>query len=865
MSDKYEKSTSNLKTLTKYGIIGENYSKDIYNKIGNAISDTYNKVKTVTEGYYNDNKDNIQNSINSTKDYVKIATLLRVDLSSNVINKTKEITVNTYNVVKNAGELNANYLMNVVDNSVNKIVKTTSDVKDTAEKVSNLTIDDFKKDQVTKDLENQIKHEIASYDRVIKNINGSIYAVPQEETSLYDNIKQAGKDIYDYIKVKTEGTTDTLTQEEKDNIRNAVKHTLNETDFYYDTVIPFFNTYFEPNVIKNSVKEVFSDAYNILKDTGKNIYDDISKSYSYFLTNKDISNAGTILDQNMLDVYNLSSDLLSDANSILSEKASHSYLNKIENNFNNFNNYENFVNYLNNVLHDTTGSFTTDDYYKEVAFYNTLKLGTNAYDLLTGISPYTINNIDTDNISGSLKLSLGTEDLKEINNVLSNVSTDLGSKASDLITSINYKKIYNDCITTLNNIKNGIYDDYIDATKVQENIGSQLYDIINSISDVPINTTSVLTDTFLKYNSSLENIIDFTTSLIASTNDNSKDIVLNDPNLSVLYKNPNFDNTLNDNLKLSKERQKQYTDNINKLLDENKKANEILYDPLSSEAEKLNAINLINSNTTKIQNNNELINEEVKKQNNINESKKIIKELQKKDSIKKNFIPDPEFEKEKTKNVTKEETKKVQSLKDIQEENNRLDETIRFDSPYYERYYCGADVQIWINNKWFDNIASFQYAITNNKSPVYGYFSENFDAVARGTRLVQGQIGVALTDVQEFNKLLSNNLSKIDQNAYRTINEYDKYVDIGFKINIYLGDSLPEHGNITKHRSGTSLKIADCHITNCALYCDTSENPIMMIYNFFARDYNPSESDVIKYDPYEVTMYSEQQENNVNS
>lgn len=855
MSDKYEKSTSILKALTKYGIIGGNYNKDIYNKISNAVSDTYNKVKTVTEGYYNDNKDDIQNSINSTKDYIK-------NLSSNVINKTKEITVNTYNVVKNAGELNANYLMNAVDNSVNKIVKTTSDVKDTAEKVGNLTINDFKKDQATKDLENQVKHEIASSVKVVKNINGGIYAVPYEETSLYDNIKQAGQDVYDYIKVKTEGTKNTLTQEEKDNIRNAVKHTLNETDFYYDTVIPFLNTYFEPNVIKKSVKEVFSDAYNILKDTGKNVYDDISQAYSYFLTNKDISNAGTILDQNILDVYNLSGDLLSDANTILSEKASHSYLNKIENNFNN---YGNFVNYLNSVSHGATGYFSTDDYYKEVALYSGLKLGTNAYDLLTGISPYTINNIDTDNISSSLKLSLGTEDLKAINNVLSNVSSDLGNKASDLITSINYKKIYNDCITTLNNIKNGIYDSYIDATKVQENIGSQLYDTINSISSTPINTTSVLTDTFLKYNSSLEDIIDYTTSLISSTDDNSKDIVLNDPNLSILYKNPNFDNTLNDILTLSKERQKQYTDNINKLLNENTKANEILNNPLSSEEEKINARNLINSNTAKIQNNNELINEETKKQNNINESKKVIKELQKKDSTKKNFVPDPEFEKEKTKNVTKEETKKVQSLKEIQEENNKLDETIRFDSPYYERYYCGADVQIWINNKWFDNIASFQYAITNNKSPVYGYFSENFDAVARGTRLVQGQIGVALTDVQEFNKLLSDNLSKIDQNAYRTINEYDKYVDIGFKINIYLGDSLPEHGNITKHRSGTSLKIADCHITNCALYCDTSENPIMMIYNFFARDYNPSGSDVIKYDPYEITMYSEQQENNVNN
>lgn len=215
-------------------------------------------------------------------------------------------------------------------------------------------------------------------------------------------------------------------------------------------------------------------------------------------------------------------------------------------------------------------------------------------------------------------------------------------------------------------------------------------------------------------------------------------------------------------------------------------------------------------------------------------------------------------------NISNEEQVKVQALKElIQEKNLEKDETIRFDSPYYERYYCGADVQIWVNNKWFDNIASFQYAITNNKSPVYGYFSENFDAVARGTRLVQGQIGVALTDVQEFNTYIGN-ISQVDKNAYTKIkdkdgiHEYDKYVGIGFSINIYLGDSLPEHGNITKHRSGTSLKILDCHITNCALYCDTSENPIMMVYNFFARDYSSSLNtlDQIYYNPYDLTVYS---------
>lgn len=53
-------------------------------------------------------------------------------------------------------------------------------------------------------------------------------------------------------------------------------------------------------------------------------------------------------------------------------------------------------------------------------------------------------------------------------------------------------------------------------------------------------------------------------------------------------------------------------------------------------------------------------------------------------------------------------------------------------------YYSGSQITVWFGNIYIDDIYSIQWVRTQNKMPIYGYASQTFDAIAKGTVLVQG-------------------------------------------------------------------------------------------------------------------------------
>lgn len=60
---------------------------------------------------------------------------------------------------------------------------------------------------------------------------------------------------------------------------------------------------------------------------------------------------------------------------------------------------------------------------------------------------------------------------------------------------------------------------------------------------------------------------------------------------------------------------------------------------------------------------------------------------------------------------------------------------------YYDYFFSGEDVKIYIDGL-FDaehelDIASFSFNIRQEKSPIFGFWSYNFDAVMTGTRILQ--------------------------------------------------------------------------------------------------------------------------------
>jgi hypothetical protein len=75
----------------------------------------------------------------------------------------------------------------------------------------------------------------------------------------------------------------------------------------------------------------------------------------------------------------------------------------------------------------------------------------------------------------------------------------------------------------------------------------------------------------------------------------------------------------------------------------------------------------------------------------------------------------------------------------------KVDDTAKFNN-YYDYFFTGEDVKIYIDGL-FDagdelDIASFAFNIVQQKTPLYGFWSYNYDVMMTGTRIVTGEFVV---------------------------------------------------------------------------------------------------------------------------
>jgi hypothetical protein len=73
----------------------------------------------------------------------------------------------------------------------------------------------------------------------------------------------------------------------------------------------------------------------------------------------------------------------------------------------------------------------------------------------------------------------------------------------------------------------------------------------------------------------------------------------------------------------------------------------------------------------------------------------------------------------------------------------KTDDTNKFNN-YYDYFFTGEDVKVYIDGL-FDpgdelEIASFAFNITQQKAPLYGFWSYNYDVMMTGTRIVSGEM-----------------------------------------------------------------------------------------------------------------------------
>lgn len=169
---------------------------------------------------------------------------------------------------------------------------------------------------------------------------------------------------------------------------------------------------------------------------------------------------------------------------------------------------------------------------------------------------------------------------------------------------------------------------------------------------------------------------------------------------------------------------------------------------------------------------------------------------------------------------------------------------------YPEVYFCGCDVRIEIQNgtrdpTYLDDIVTIDYTETNNKSPIYGYASEMFDVVAKGTKIVQGNFAILLRPPSKKyvggTHYLSQVLGSSSPDSFSYANHLGGVeganIGYGFTIRMVYSTSFVSDGDtkIQDWANYTITEIKDVHITTSSRSATPSGEPIAEIYSFFAK------------------------------
>lgn len=84
-------------------------------------------------------------------------------------------------------------------------------------------------------------------------------------------------------------------------------------------------------------------------------------------------------------------------------------------------------------------------------------------------------------------------------------------------------------------------------------------------------------------------------------------------------------------------------------------------------------------------------------------------------------------------------------------------------------YYSGSQITVWFGDILLDDISSIQWSRSQNKKPIYGYSSQQFDAVAKGVVIIQGSFVINYRQAG-YLSLVMNEITRLYTNTQDTGN-----------------------------------------------------------------------------------------------
>lgn len=95
-------------------------------------------------------------------------------------------------------------------------------------------------------------------------------------------------------------------------------------------------------------------------------------------------------------------------------------------------------------------------------------------------------------------------------------------------------------------------------------------------------------------------------------------------------------------------------------------------------------------------------------------------------------------------------------------------------------YFSGIDAKVFFGDVWVDDIVTIQYTVSQNKVPIYGYASQLYDAIARGTVIVNGSLTIAFKEMGYLNmvqRLIETQQQGAVTALEQTVREYAEKAD----------------------------------------------------------------------------------------
>jgi len=90
------------------------------------------------------------------------------------------------------------------------------------------------------------------------------------------------------------------------------------------------------------------------------------------------------------------------------------------------------------------------------------------------------------------------------------------------------------------------------------------------------------------------------------------------------------------------------------------------------------------------------------------------------------------------------------------------------DYMYGAKYFAGQNVKIFFGDIFVDEINALNFSLTEQVAPIYGYASNTWDAVARGTRLIEGSFSINFTEASYLYLTLTQLTKRLRQNITKS-------------------------------------------------------------------------------------------------